>query len=136
MKALPPWATSLGTLLGMWLVGQKRSVGWIVGLVNQVVRVTFAVVFEAWGLLPLTLALIVIYTRALVAWRSEEAIASEIASAVGPLAPEWRHCPRCGTGGPTDDKGQIVAHPCDRLLIENVAYANGQRPAPGVWHTS
>ncbi len=72
MKSLLPWATSMGTLLGMWLVGQKRSVGWIVGLVNQVLWVTFAVVFEAWGLLPLTLALIVIYSRALMAWRAEE----------------------------------------------------------------
>lgn len=74
MRTLLPWATSAGTLLGMWLVGQKRSVGWIVGLVNQVLWVTFAIVYAAWGLLPLTLALIVIYTRALVQWRKDERI--------------------------------------------------------------
>lgn len=74
MKAFLPWATSAGTLLGMWLVSQKRSVGWIVGLVNQVLWVTFAVVYSAWGLLPLTLALIVIYTRALLRWREDERI--------------------------------------------------------------
>ncbi len=72
VKALLPWLTSFGTLLGMWLVSQKRSVGWIVGLANQVVWVSFAVVYEAWGLLPLSAALIGIYTRALIRWRRDE----------------------------------------------------------------
>lgn len=78
MKQLLPWLTSAGTLLGMWLVGQKRSVGWIVGLVNQVLWVTFAIAFEAWGLLPLTVALIIIYTRALVKWRADERIVDAV----------------------------------------------------------
>jgi hypothetical protein len=56
----------------MWLVGQKRSIGWAVGLANQVVWVTFAVVYAAWGLLPLSAALTVIYVRALLAWRRDE----------------------------------------------------------------
>lgn len=72
MKALLPWATSFGTLLGMWLIGQKRSSGWAVGLLNQVVWVAFAVVYGAWGLLPLSAALTVIYTRALTRWRRDE----------------------------------------------------------------
>lgn len=72
IRTLIPWATSAGTLLGMWLIGQKKSIGWIVGLVNQVLWITFAVMFEAWGLLPLSLALIVIYTRALLAWRRDD----------------------------------------------------------------
>lgn len=74
LKTLLPWATSAGTLLGMWLLAQKRSVGWIVGLVNQVLWVTFAITFKAWGLLPLTLALIFIYTKGLIKWRAEEAL--------------------------------------------------------------
>ena len=72
MRALLPWATSAFTLLAMWLIGQKRSAGWLVGLVNQVLWVTFAVVYQAWGLLPLTAALVVIYTRALFRWRRDE----------------------------------------------------------------
>lgn len=75
MKALLPWATSVGTLLGMWLVGQKRSIGWAVGLLNQALWVSFAVVFRAWGLLPLSAALTVIYVRALLAWRRDERVA-------------------------------------------------------------
>lgn len=72
VRTLLPWATSFGTLAGMWLVGQKRSLGWVVGLCNQVLWVTFAVMYQAWGLLPLTCALIFIYTRALLRWRADE----------------------------------------------------------------
>ena len=72
IRTLLPWATSAGTLLGMWLVGQKKSVGWVVGLVNQALWVTFSIMFEAWGLLPLTAALIVVYSKALIQWRRDE----------------------------------------------------------------
>lgn len=72
IKTLLPWATSAGTLLGMWLLAQKRSFGWIVGLCNQVLWVTFAITFQAWGLLPLTVALIYVYTKGLIKWRAEE----------------------------------------------------------------
>lgn len=78
IRTLIPWATSAGTLLGMWLLGQKRSIGWIVGLVNQVLWITFAVMFEAWGLLPLTCALVVIYSRNLARWRREDRHAAEL----------------------------------------------------------
>lgn len=76
MKALLPWATSAFTLLGMWLIGQKRSVGWVVGLLNQGCWITFAIAFKAWGLLPLSAALTVIYVRSLLAWRRDEQIAA------------------------------------------------------------
>jgi hypothetical protein len=75
MKTLLPWATSAGTLLGMWLLAQKNSAGWIVGLANQVLWVAFAITFEAWGLLPLTIALIFVYTKGLLKWRREESVA-------------------------------------------------------------
>lgn len=65
----------------MWLLGQKRSVGWAVGLVNQVLWVTFAVVYGAWGLLPLSAALTVIYVRALIAWRRDERLLTASPSA-------------------------------------------------------
>lgn len=74
LKTLLPWATSAGTLLGMWLLAQKRSIGWTVGLINQILWVTFAITFKAWGLLPLTIALIFIYTKGLIKWRAEEAL--------------------------------------------------------------
>ncbi len=62
-------ATSLLTLAGMWLAGSGRWQGWLVGLVNQVLWLAFIVVFEAWGLLPLSAALVVVYSRNLWRWR-------------------------------------------------------------------
>ena len=67
-------ATSLLTLYGMKLAGDKRSTGWLVGLINQALWFLFIVAFDAWGLLPLNLALVVIYSRNLRRWRRDERI--------------------------------------------------------------
>lgn len=69
IKQLIPWLTSAVTLWGLYAVGNKRWWGWLIGLGNQVLWVTLAVLYATWGLLPLTAALIVLYTRNLVKWR-------------------------------------------------------------------
>lgn len=82
MRQLLALSTSILTLVGIWLVGNKDPRGWVVGLGNQVLWISFIVVFQAWGLLPLTVALIVAYTRNLLRWRRE---------AKGPLARLYGH---------------------------------------------
>ena len=62
-------ATSLGTLAMMWLAGRKKAAAWVVGLLNQGLWVTFIILFQAWGLIPLTAALTLIYARNLWLWR-------------------------------------------------------------------
>lgn len=64
--------TSTGTLAGMWLVSKKRWQGWAVGLANQVVWLALIVATRTWGLLLLTVALVVIYTRALLEWKDDQ----------------------------------------------------------------
>jgi uncharacterized membrane protein YesL len=64
--------TAVLTRWGMWLAGNKRSAGWIVGLVNQVFWLATIIAFGVWGLLPLTGALTVVYSRNLLKWRREE----------------------------------------------------------------
>lgn len=71
MRQLIPLATSVVTLVGMWLAGNKDPRAWIVGLANQVLWLAFIVLFGAWGLLPLLVSLVVIYTRNLIKWRRE-----------------------------------------------------------------
>lgn len=71
IRQLVPWATSAFTLWAMWLLSKKRWEGWVVGLVNQILWIATAVLFETWGLLPLTVALIYVYTKGLIAWRAE-----------------------------------------------------------------
>ncbi len=61
-------ATSLMTILGMWLVGKKRPSGWIVGLANQGLWLVFIVTYHAWGLLILLVFLLAIYSRNLWLW--------------------------------------------------------------------
>ena len=43
MKQYIPWATSIVTLYGMYVVSKKLWWGWLVGLVNQALWITFAV---------------------------------------------------------------------------------------------
>lgn len=68
MRQIIPLLLSLFTLLGMWLAGNKDRRAWVVGLFNQFLWITFAVMFEAWGLLPLSLALVIVYARNLIRW--------------------------------------------------------------------
>lgn len=64
-------ATAVGTLVGMWLAGSGDWRGWAVGLANQVLWLGFIFTFGAWGLLPLSAALIVVYGRNLARWRRQ-----------------------------------------------------------------
>lgn len=71
MRQLIALATSVLTLVGMWLAGSKRWEGWLVGLCNQGLWLAFIVAFSAWGLLPLSVALTVVYSRNLLRWRRQ-----------------------------------------------------------------
>lgn len=64
-------ATSVVTLLGMWLVARKDWRGWLIGLVNQLLWLWLIIDTKAWGLLILTVSLSAIYTKALLSWRRE-----------------------------------------------------------------
>lgn len=72
LRQLLPLTLSANTIALMWLVGDRRTVGWVLGLVGQVGWFAFIVVFEAWGLLPLTVALTIVYARNLRRWRRSE----------------------------------------------------------------
>jgi hypothetical protein len=64
--------TSVLTLYGMKLAGDRRPAGWMVGLLNQAVWFAFIVAFGAWTLLFLNAALTVVYARNYAKWRREE----------------------------------------------------------------
>lgn len=74
MRNLIPLFTSCVTIYAMWLTGNKDWRGWLVGLLNQIPWLAFIVVFDAWGLLPLTVFLVVMHTRNLRKWRREQRI--------------------------------------------------------------
>lgn len=69
---LIPLALSANTIALMWLVGDRRTLGWVLGVCGQAVWFVFIVVFDAWGLLPLATVLTVVYARNLLKWRRED----------------------------------------------------------------
>jgi hypothetical protein len=71
MKQILPWFTSAFTLLSIYLTGQKKWYGWLIGLLNQTLWITTAVMFAEWGLLPLTIALVGLYSFNMIRWRKE-----------------------------------------------------------------
>lgn len=66
---LIPLALSVNTIVVMWLAGSKRTLGWALALAGQAGWLLFAIVFKAWGLLPLVVALTFVYSRNLLRWR-------------------------------------------------------------------
>ena len=58
-----PWITSAATLLAVWLNGRNVRLSWKISLLNQAIWLVFIVTYDAWGLLPLTLALSAIFAR-------------------------------------------------------------------------
>lgn len=64
-------ATSAGTIAHMIATGNKVRWAWLLGLGNQAIWLVFIVAFGAWGLLPLSAALTVIYSRNHLRWRRE-----------------------------------------------------------------
>ena len=63
---------SLLTIITNWLVGNNKSSGWLIGLLSNAVWLLFIFVFSAWGLLPLTIAMIYIQTRNYIKWKKEK----------------------------------------------------------------
>lgn len=71
IKQLIPLALSVNTLLAMWMAGNRNHLSWLLGLIGQIGWFAFIFVFEAWGLLPLAIALTVVYSRNLIKWRKD-----------------------------------------------------------------
>lgn len=70
---LIPLALSANTIALMWLVGDRRTLGWVLGVAGQAIWFLFIFVFDAYGLLPLAIVLTIVYARNLVKWRRENA---------------------------------------------------------------
>lgn len=74
MRQAIPLFLSAVALWMMWQAGNHRAYAWIVGLLNQGAWFVFIVVFDAWGLLPLNVALVFTYGRNFLKWRKERIV--------------------------------------------------------------
>lgn len=66
------WVISTISIAAMELHIRKRWYGWAISLFNQVLWIIYIVGMEAWGLLPLWLAIVIQAIRGMVKWYEEE----------------------------------------------------------------
>lgn len=65
-----PWLLSAITIWMTLLAGNLHPRAWLVGLGNQLLWLAWIVAAGAWGLIPLNIALWVVYGRNHLKWRA------------------------------------------------------------------
>jgi len=68
-----PWLLSVITIWMTVLAGNKHPSAWLIGLVNQFLWLVWIVLAGAYGLLPMNLALWMVYGRNHLKWNSPRA---------------------------------------------------------------
>lgn len=66
-----PWFLSAVTIYMTVLAGNKNRHAWAVGLFNQAAWLVWIIMSETWGLLPMNLALCVVYGRNRIKWTTQ-----------------------------------------------------------------
>lgn len=65
-----PYLLSAITIYMFLLAGNKRKSAWLVGLTNQALWLIWIVLSQSWGLVPMNIALWIVYTRNYFKWNS------------------------------------------------------------------
>lgn len=64
-----PYILSAITIYSMLLAGNKKRGAWLWGLLNQVLWLVWIILSSAWGLLPMNIALWIVYGRNYLKWK-------------------------------------------------------------------
>jgi len=64
-----PWLLSANTIYFTLLAGNNSRHAWLLALIGQVFWMVWVVASEAWGLVPMNIALWVIYGRNYLKWK-------------------------------------------------------------------
>lgn len=73
-----PWLLSAITIWMNILAGSKHGSAWLVGLANQALWLLWIAGTGTWGLLPMNIALWVVYGRNHLRWRADREKGSEV----------------------------------------------------------
>ncbi|QTN02429.1 hypothetical protein GTN27_04270 [Ochrobactrum sp. EEELCW01] len=73
ISAYMPWLLSAITIYMTVLAGNKTRNAWLIGLANQALWLSWIVATSAWGLLPMNIALWVVYARNHLKWSEAKA---------------------------------------------------------------
>jgi len=71
VSAYLPWVLSAITIYMTVLAGNKTRWAWALGLANQALWLVWIVATETWGLVPMNLALWIVYARNHLRWMKE-----------------------------------------------------------------
>ena len=63
---------SIISLVTLWLIGNKNKAGFVLGLLNQVLWIWYALMLKQYGLLVGVIAYAAIYIRNLIKWSKDE----------------------------------------------------------------
>lgn len=66
-----PWLLSAITIWMTLLAGNMHRSAWLVGLANQLLWLIWIFAAQAWGLIPLNIALWIVYGRNHLKWQRE-----------------------------------------------------------------
>ena len=65
-----PWLLSAITIYMTVLAGNKNRYAWVIGLANQALWLIWIVASESWGLIPMNIALWIVYGRNHLKWNA------------------------------------------------------------------
>lgn len=71
IETLIPYVLSAITIYMFLLAGNKKKSAWLVGLFNQLLWLVWIISIQAWGLLPMNIALWIVYSRNYLKWNKE-----------------------------------------------------------------
>jgi hypothetical protein len=66
-----PWLLSVITIWITLMAGNKHPKAWFVGIISQGLWLIWILASESWGLLPMNIALWIVYTRNHLRWSNE-----------------------------------------------------------------
>lgn len=66
------WVLTAAGLSGLILAGQRKAVGWALGVLTQVLWISYAVATSQWGFIVSALAYATVYARNWISWRRSE----------------------------------------------------------------
>jgi len=71
MSQLWSWALAAVGILGIYLAGRQKAVGWLVGVGAQVLWLAYGIATRQWGFLTTAVAYAAIYGKNWLSWRRQ-----------------------------------------------------------------
>ncbi|MEV0006348.1 hypothetical protein AB0H28_29265 [Micromonospora sp. NPDC050980] len=63
------WIAAAASIVGLWISGHNPRVGWIYGIASQAVWIAYGLATTQPGMIALSIAFVVIYSRNIYRWR-------------------------------------------------------------------